>query len=222
MICAIWSIPNLSSHFKENIIKREGITWCSAGDDLKDILKKEYEIDSLPIIAGVSPEEFKPIRTVTHVRKVGINGVPFVNQGWDEVKQPQRLIDIAKAIHGEAVFIHGKDLSEGTSMYDGIDMYICTSTNDRGPYGIAEAAFCKIPVLSTNTGFATKFKSIMTFNTVEEAIEIINDFNKNPFRLKAYANMVYKELSQELNWKTVAEKYWKPVFESKLSLNKSR
>lgn len=222
MICAIWSIPNLSNHFREEIITRNGITWCSAGEDLQHILKESYNIDSLSVIGGVSPNEFIPTRDISYIKKIGLNGIPFINSGWDEIKRPQMLVDIAKGINGEAVFIHGKDLTESNTMYNDIDMYICTSTNDRGPYGIAEAAFCKIPVLSTKTGFAIKFKSIKTFDTVEEAIEIINDLNKNPLKLNAYIEDVYNEITRELNWKTVAEKYWKPVFEKKLILNNSR
>lgn len=222
MICAIWSIPYLSSHFRENIIHREGITWYVAGEDLKNILKELYDIDSSVVTAGVSPNEFIPNRNVTQIKRIGINGVPFVNSGWDEIKRPQMLVNIAKGINGEAIFIHDKDLSESHTMYNDIDMYICTSANDRGPYGIAEATFCKIPVLSTKTGFALQFKSIKTFDTVDEAVEIIKYFNDNPKELKLYIDEVYEEIHRELNWNNVVNKYWKPLFEHKLSLNNSK
>lgn len=222
MVCAIWSIPNLSSHFKEKIVPREGITWCSAGEDLQVILKESYGIESSLIIAGVSTREFAPNRNVDKIKRIGLNGVPFINSGWDQVKRPHMLVNIAKGIDGEAVFIHGKDLSESRTMYNDIDMYICTSTNDRGPYGIAEAAFCKIPVLSTKTGFANKFKSIKTFDTVEEAVDIINHFNLNPDVLKKYTQEVYNEIIKELKWETVANKYWEPIFQQKIFLNNSK
>lgn len=222
MVCAIWSIPNLSSHFKENIIPREGITWCAAGEDLQRILKESYNIDSSLITAGVDPNEFIPNRNVTEIKRIGLNGVPFVNEGWDQIKRPHMLVNIANEINGEAVFIHGKDLSESRTMYNDIDMYICTSINDRGPYGIAEAAFCKIPVLSTKTGFANKFKSIKTFDTVSEAAEIITDFNKNPNKLKNYIQDVYDEITNELNWSNVTNQYWKSIFQQKIFLNNSK
>jgi hypothetical protein len=222
MICSIWSIPNLSSHFKEIVIPKPGITWTYKGQDLYEYLKKTYDIDAHQVDAGVSNKDFYPTKEITNIKKIGLNGVPFVNSGWDQIKRPQLLIDIAKGIGGEAVFIHGKGLEESHTMYNDIDMYICTSVNDRGPYGIAEAAFCKIPVLSTKTGLALQFNSIKTFDTAEEAIEIINYFNNNPEQLKIYIDEVYEELYSSMSWDSVVEKYWKPLFKHKLSLNNSK
>jgi len=215
-------MPKLSSHFREIINPVKGITWASAGEDVQKYLKEKHNIDSSLVIAGVSSDLFYPTRKITQIKKLGLNGVPFVNPGWDEVKRPHMLIDIAKGIGGEPVFIHSKELTEAHRMYDDIDMYICTSTNDRGPYGIAEAAFCKIPVLSTKTGFATKFNSIKTFETAEEAVKIIKNLNENPEKLQEYIEDVYKELSNELNWPSVIDKYWLPMFTQKLSLNNSK
>jgi hypothetical protein len=220
MICAIWSIPDLSNHFKEIINPVKGITWCSSGEDLQLYLKEKYKIDSFLISAGVSSDEFYPTRNITKIKRLGLNGVPFTNPGWDEVKRPQMLIDIAKGIKGSPVFIHNKPLTESLTMYNDIDMYICTSTNDRGPYGIAEAAFCKIPVISTETGLGLKIKSIKTFNTVDEAIQIINNFNKNPHKLKKYIDEVYAEITAKMNWSYVADTYWRPIFENHKKLNK--
>jgi glycosyltransferase involved in cell wall biosynthesis len=220
MICALWSIPNLSNHFKEIINPIEGITWASAGEDVSEYLKTNYNLESSQVITAVDSTLFYPTRKITNIKRVGLNGVPFVNSGWDEVKRPHMLVEISHGINGEPVFIHGKDLSEGHKMYDEIDMYICTSTNDRGPSGIAEAAFCKIPVLSTKTGFALKFKSIKTFDTADEAIQIINDFNQNPEKLNAYIEEVYNELTENLNWECINRKYWIPLFEKHLLKNK--
>jgi glycosyltransferase involved in cell wall biosynthesis len=212
MICALWSMPNLSNHFKEIINPVKGITWVSSGDDVSEYLKLNYNLDSNQIIAGVDSTLFYPTRKISKIRNIGLNGVPFVNSEWDKIKQPQLLIDIANGINGDSIFIHGKDLSEGYKMYNDIDMYICTSTNDRGPYGIAEAAFCKIPVISTNTGLALKFKSIKTFNTADEAIQIINELNKSPEKLNSYIEEVYEEITSNLSWSAVTEKYWIPIF----------
>lgn len=220
MVCAIWSMPRLSNHFRETIMSDERISWACTGDDLEQYLREEYHISASQVVAGVSPNDFYPTRKITKIKNVGLNGIPFVNSGWDEIKRPEMLVDIANGIGGEPIFIHGKDLSEANTMYNDIDMYICTSTNDRGPYGIAEAAFCKIPVISTNTGFALQFKSIKTFNTAEEAIEIINELNSSEEKLEKYIDDVYEEITQALNWEHVVNTYWKPIFEKKLALNK--
>ena len=225
MICAIWSMPNLSNHFTELIRNVDGITWCSTGDDVYQYLKDNYGIESLPVIAGVSFSDFYPTQKPNQlklIKRLGLNGIPFVNYEWDKIKRPQMLVDIANGIGGKPVFIHGKNLNEANTMYDDIDMYICTSTNDRGPYGIAEATFCKIPVISTKTGLALRFKSIKTFDTVDEAVEIINEFNKNPEKLNSYIEEVYQEITENMNWDYVSKKYWLPVFEQhqSLTLNK--
>jgi len=220
MICGIWSIPNLSSHFREIIIPRKEILWGSVGDDLSKYLKETYNIESHPIIAGVDEHLFHPYRKITKIRNLGMNGKPFANDGWDKVKRPQMMVDIADEIDGKAIFIHDKELSEGHLMYKDIDMYVCASTNDRGPYGIAEAAFSKIPVISTPVGFAKTFKSIKTFTSVEEAVKIIHELNSSEELLNDYVNKVYEEFTQKLSWQYVSQRYWKPLFEKRLSLNK--
>lgn len=219
MVCALWSIPNLSNHFKEIINPVKDITWISSGEDVSEYLYKKYGIGSSQVIAGVDPNSFYPTRKITNIKHIGLNGYPFLNSEWDKIKRPQMLVDIANEIGGKPIFIYDKDLSEGHKMYKDIDMYICTSTNDRGPYGIAEAAFCKIPVLSTNTGFGAKFKSIKTFDTVKEAVGIINELNSDTNKLNSYIEEVYNELTEHLSWDAVTKKYWIPIFEQHQSQN---
>lgn len=220
MVCALWSIPNLSNHFKEIINPNKNITWCSAGEDVQLYLKENYGLDSFLISAGVSTLDFYPTKTVNNIKKIGINGTPFVNPGWDLVKRPQMLIDIANEIGGEPIFINGKSLENPHTLYNDIDMYICTSTNDRGPYGIAEAALCKIPVISTKTGFGLILNNIKTFDTVEDAVSIINELNSSPKKLEAYINSVYEEVIETFEWDIVTKKYWIPIFKNVLLKNK--
>lgn len=220
MICSLWSIPNLSNHFREIINPIDGITWCSAGKDVQSYLKDYHNLDSFLISAGVSTSDFYPTKKIENIKKLGLNGTPFVNSEWDKIKRPQMLLDIATGIGGEAVFINGKSLEKSHLLYNDIDMYICTSTNDRGPYGIAEAALCKIPVISTKTGFALMLDSIKTFNTVEEAVYIINELNTSPLKLSIYIEEVYNEVKEKLNWSKITEQYWIPVFNYLISKNK--
>lgn len=220
MICALWSVPNLSNHFREIINPIEGITWCSAGEDVQEYLKYFHNLDSFLVSAGVSDTDFYPTRKITSIKNIGLNGTPFRNPEWDKVKRPQMLVDIANGINGNPIFIDGKGLEDPHTLYDSIDMYICTSINDRGPYGIAEAALCKIPVISTKTGFALEIKSIKTFDTVEDAIEIINELNSSPDVLSKYIDEVYEEVNAKLNWSKIVQEYWIPIFEYHQSLNK--
>lgn len=220
MICSLWSIPNLSNHFREIINPIDGITWCSAGKDVQSYLKDYHNLDSFLISAGVSTSDFYPTKKIENIKKLGLNGTPFINSEWDKIKRPQMLLDIAAGIGGEAVFINGKSLEKSHLLYNDIDMYICTSTNDRGPYGIAEAALCKIPVISTKTGFALTLDSIKTFNTVEEAVYLINELTASPLKLSIYIEEVYNEVKEKLNWSKITEQYWIPVFNYVISKNK--
>jgi glycosyltransferase involved in cell wall biosynthesis len=213
-------MPNLSNHFREIINPIEGITWCSAGKDVQEYLKETYKIDSFLISAGVSDTDFYPTRKITNIKNIGLNGTPFINPEWDKIKRPHMLVDIANGIEGNPVFINGKSLDDPHTLYDSIDMYVCTSTNDRGPYGIAEAALCKIPVISTKTGFALEINSIKTFSTAEEAIAIINELNSSPELLSKYIEDVYEEVNSKLNWSNITKEYWIPMFEYHQSLNK--
>lgn len=217
MICALWSMPNLSNHFKEIINPIKEITWCSAGIDVQEYLKETHGLNSFLISGGVSSADFYPTRQIRKIQNIGINGTPFVNDEWDKIKRPQMIIDIAKGINGDPVFISGKSLQNPHQLYDDIDMYVCTSTNDRGPYGIAEAAFCKIPVISTKTGFALSINSIKTFETVKEAIDIINELNESPLKLSIYIEEVYKEVKEKLSWSKITKDYWIPIFENHLN-----
>jgi glycosyltransferase involved in cell wall biosynthesis len=172
-------------------------------------------------VAGVNSEHFFPTRKINKITTLGLNGIPFVNKGWDLIKRPDMMVDITHKAKLKYKFINNQPLTDHHNLYKDIDMYICTSVNEAGPYGIAEAAFCKIPVISTPVGYALKFKSIKTFTTVDEAVSIINDLNSNPKKLEKYINDVYEELTRNLNWKHVAKTYWKPLIEKRLNSNKT-
>jgi len=184
-------------------------------------LKRHFNIDAEFAVAGVNSEHFYPTRKIDKIRTLGLNGIPFVNKGWDLVKRPQMFVDICKQVRCSPEFINNRDLNEHHNLYKDIDMYVCTSTHEAGPYGIAEAAFCKIPVISTPVGFASRFKSIKTFSTVDEAVKIINELNSDPAQLEKYVNDVYDELTEKLDWKYAIQRYWKPLIEKRLNLNKS-
>ena len=184
-------------------------------------LKRHFNIDAEFAVAGVNSEHFFPTRNITNIKTLGLNGLPFVHKGWDMIKRPQMFADICKSAGCSPKFIYDQDLNKHHNLYKDIDMYVCTSTNEAGPYGIAEAAFCKIPVISTPVGFASRFKSIKTFNTVDEAVAIIKDLNSDPAKLEKYVNDVYDELTEKLDWKYAIQRYWKPLIEKRLSLNKS-
>ena len=82
-----------------------------------------------------------------------------------------------------------------------------------------ECALSKIPVISTKTGHGKNIKSIKTFETVDEAVAIINKLNSYPELLQNYIEEVYNEVIEEYDWSNVAPKYWIPLIDQ--LLNKS-
>lgn len=221
-ICVCWAEPKLEgNHFIEVIGESKDILWAAPTGEIAIALKRHFNIDAEFAIAGVNSEHFYPTRKINKIRTLGLNGIPFINKGWDLVKRPQMFVDICKEVRCSPEFINNRDLNEHHNLYKDIDMYVCTSTHEAGPYGIAEAAFCKIPVISTPVGFASRFKSIKTFNTVDEAVKIINELNSDPVKLEKYVNDVYDELTEKLDWNYAIQRYWKPLIEKRLNLNKS-
>ena len=67
---------------------------------------------------------------------------------------------------------------------------------------------------------ATRCICISTvFETVDEAVSIINELNSSPKLLNDYIEEVYNEVINEYDWSTVTPKYWIPLIEK--FLNKS-
>jgi glycosyltransferase involved in cell wall biosynthesis len=108
----------------------------------------------------------------------------------------------------EQVYIFGKDMNLNNKLYDGIDIFIVTSLKEAV---FMEAACCGIPVIMANSK-SINIKSIKTFDTVDEAVALIQELSDIQV-LKTYIEKLSEEIRNEWNWKTVCEKYWKPVFE---------
>jgi hypothetical protein len=208
-----------NDYFVEEIGRDPNILWAAPTPLIKDKLKEYFDIDAEEVAAGVNLNHFKPTREITKITTLGMSGKPGLVSGWDAVKRPDLLKAIAKDANVNYHFIHSQDHTLHDKLYDPIDMYVCCSTSEAGPYGIVEAAACKIPVISTPVGYASKLKSIKTFNTLTEAVEIIKELNSDPEKLKKYIEDVYEEVTREYDWNHVAYKYWKPLIEKRIELN---
>jgi glycosyltransferase involved in cell wall biosynthesis len=112
--------------------------------------------------------------------------------------------------------LFGKDLEAHHQLYDGIDVFMYTSQSEGAGLGMLEAASCKIPVITTKVGYALHLKNIKTFDTVDEAVALIEWLDSDPSVISEYTEALANEIKQDWDWKVVADKYWKPVFEKKL------
>jgi hypothetical protein len=221
LICVVWAEPNLNNYFIEDICYHSDILWAAPTNRIIQKLYDTFSINAEYVIGGVNPKEFPPTRTISQIKSICINGASNKSKGWDEIKRPQMLVYIANKANINHKFIHGLHLEQSHKMYSDIDMYVCTSTSEAGPYGIAECAFCKIPVISTPVGYAELSNCMRTFNTVEEAVKIINELNSSPAKLKKYIDDVHKEFVMKLNWEYVSTVYWIPLIEKRIALNKN-
>jgi|14BtaG_2_1085337.scaffolds.fasta_scaffold03486_3 glycosyltransferase involved in cell wall biosynthesis len=219
MIIGIWANLNLdNNHFKESIRYTEGPTFHCLTPEIQESAKLMYNIDATIAKPGTSTSEFFPFKKVDKIEVIGLNGDPRIGGEWSKIKRPDMLVDIAQKSNCQHSFIFNSS-EHGCMIYKDIDMYVCTSTSESGPAGIMECAMSKIPVISTKVGYAKTLKSIKTFTTVDEAVDIINELNSSPVLLNNYVDELYNEVIKEYDWVTAAPKYWIPLIES--VLNKS-
>jgi glycosyltransferase involved in cell wall biosynthesis len=163
--------------------------------------------------AGIDPDYFYPTRTITNVKRAGFVGNP--NPGCcSEHKRIDMFRDICTASNLEPVYIYDRDMNLNNKLYDDIDVYILTSVRE-GVF--LEAACCNIPVIVAKSPIIDGLNlSLKTFDTVEDAVALIEWFNASPNNIKEYTEKLLEEIHKEWTWKVKCEKYWKPVFEKKL------
>jgi len=219
MIIGIWANLNLdNTHFMERIKYTEGPIFHCINEEIQQSAKDKYNIDATLVKAGKPIAEFSPFKTVNKIERLGLNGSPAIGEGWRKVKRPEMFRDIAEGANCSFRFLWNRP-EKDNRIYNLIDMYVCTSTYESGPAGIMECALSKIPVISTNTGHGKNIKAVKTFETVDEAVEIINELNSSPELLQNYIEEVYNEVIEEYDWSNVAPKYWIPLIDK--FLNKS-
>lgn len=176
-------------------------------------LKQIFKADSKVLPIGVCPYYWEK-RNITHINKLGHVSPPYVrNKGYEEyesIKRSRKFLDICSQTNIPGDHIFGKHFSEGSRIYDGFDMVICTSVSEGLPLPFLECAASKIPFISTKVGIVPDFSSVKTFNTVEEAVEIINYLNSSPEILKQYVNDIYEEVLSSRNWDKIIKEYWLP------------
>jgi glycosyltransferase involved in cell wall biosynthesis len=177
-----------------------GPLYCAITQDIADLHKLS---DIVKI--GVDTDIFYPTRQIKKIKRLGFIG-GFSDQ-TDHIKRPQMFVDIANNAGLEFEFIQGKDYRLNNKLYDDIDMLIYCSTNEGVATGIAEAAACKIPVISTRVGYAKELNNILTFNNVDAAVYLINYLNSDPMYLSEYIESLYQEVVDKFSWGRVIDSW---------------
>ncbi len=183
-----------------------------------DKLIKKYEKIYLPI--GVNSNKFYQTRKISKIKKIGFVGrLSNLNNPnadcWCSNKRPDMFIDIANKSGLDYVSLSDRD--NNYKLYDDIDLVICTSIQEGNPMGLLESTACKIPFISTPCGIVNEYNNIKTFNTVDEAVAIINELNSSKEILEKYIFDVYHELFPGRDWHTIIPKYWLPFIIKKIN-----
>ena len=170
--------------------------------------------------ASARASRFKCRKEVRPIKTLGWCGIPdsAKNFGGKDLKRFFMFEEIAK-ITGLKTSVSYRNYTYNTmqNFYNTVDLLICTSSTEGGPLPVFEAVACGVPVISTNVGLVQEMASIQTFETVQQAVKIINQFNDID-RLQEYRN---KQCSQFLTDMSMEQyvKYWEEFFECCARLN---
>lgn len=214
-IIAVAHIGVKNNHFREIFAHVSCSTpVAAAGGVSLDTLDFFASTVSQPMVylpCGVEPLEFVVRPPPRHIRRLGFVGTTEHNDAYKAVKRPDVFLEVCRLSGCEPVFIFGQP-STG-SLFDNIDMLICTSAVEGGPLGIFEAAAAGIPVLSTRVGNVARLQHVMFFQTPDEAALLIHKLNADEATLISYARAVTAEVRSRFNWDTLYTNYWRPLFQ---------
>lgn len=203
------------SYFKETLDGYSPLSKYGGVSEETCAEMKKYGVDAAYIPFGVDTDVFPRTHKVSGpVRRLGIIGnMERANQveeknEYIKIKGLDMFVDICNRGGFEPVYIFG---CEGNNLYKDIDALICCSQLEGGPLGIFEAASCGIPVLTRHVGNAQYVKGIALFDTVEEALQILENWNENIDALRDYTNSVNQEVRIHWSMRTLITKHLMPV-----------
>jgi len=201
---------------REYVKNTQGPLYCGITQQVVDVIYEEYQVKCELTHTGIDLDHFYPTRIITSIKRAGIIGNPDTSI---DIKRLDMFRDICTLANIEPVYIFGKDFELHHKLYEDIDVFMYTSSIEGAGLGILEAACCGIPVITTKVGYSLYLKNIKTFDTVEEAVKLIQWLGDN---IKDYTDKLSQEIRDEWNWDNVCEKYWKPVFEKRLRQDENK
>ncbi len=204
-------------YYTEKIVYKEGPLFVGITEEIVKNIYKEYNIKAELALIGVDIDNFYPTREIKQIKTLGFIGNPNVK---NDVKRMEMFNEICEKSNLKKMYIYDKPHTLYKDLYKDIDMLIYCSVFEGISTGTLEAAACGIPVISTNVGSA-KYINFKTFETIDEAVDIINNFNNNLNDLKEYIISLTAEVISNWNWEKQCKQYWKPLFEKRLAMNES-
>lgn len=213
--------PNLThSYFKEYIEVHEGPVYAGVSHETCDALRSMGILNPHWVPFGADTDIFKNTHKITGpIRRIGCICVKnHSTPEYNMVKRPDIFEDICRRVNAEAVYICNR-LDENDTLYTGIDLFISCSEFESGPLGIFEAAACGVPVLTRPVGNAQYIRGIKLYETIDQAVQLIQDWNANPETLRTYRNCITHEVCNNWSMKKCIEEYFEPcVFKKETDL----
>jgi hypothetical protein len=203
------------SYFKETLggYKKES-RYCGVSHETCSEMEK-YGVQAYYTPFGADTDVFPWTHKVNGpIRRLGIIGGTERTKEWgahEEYVKNKGLgmfADICRRGGIEPVYIHGRNVRD---LYSDIDALICCSELEGGPLGIFEAASCGVPVLTRRVGNVQYIKGIAMFETVDEALRLIDIWNGNVDGLREYAKAVTKEVRVNWSMRNLITKHLVPV-----------
>ena len=208
-----------TKQFREEIgFSDGGVTYGAISNRIMEEIS-EYNPNFMPV--GVNTDDFKELadKPIT-IKTIGQVSTIDHSEEYISIKRPEWLAQIAEKSDTNFKHIMGHGIDKTNEVYEGIDLLVVTSTTEGAGLSMVEAGAIGIPVITTKVGFGNMLKNIKTFDTPDEAAQIINNFKNNPEELMRYRDALTKEIREEWNWEHLAKTYWKPVLEKIISNNK--
>ena len=205
--------------FKESLDGYNPLSkYCGVSQETCIEMKKYGVEDPMYVPFGADTDVFPWTHKVTGpIRRIGIIGETKRAQDQSQkdeyvkIKGIDMFTDICERGGFEPVFIFGRD---GKNLYENIDALICCSQLEGGPLGIFEASSCGLPVLTRRVGNAQSINGIMTFETADDALRILDTWNGNVDALREYTVAVTKEVRINWSMRTLITRHLVPVFDS--------
>ena len=124
--------------------------------------------------------------------------------GWRRQYIQQRL----KSAHIGYTYLELPSLSVIAELYNSLDLYLCTSRWEGGPQAILESSLCKIPILSTDCGMASKVlhKNLIKKNTLDFITDISRrkkwhlEYNQTQALSLALESLRFKYINYFSSW----------------------
>ena len=170
---------------------------------------RERGVESVLLPIGVNLKRFSPFKQINKIKRLGFVG-SSPKQDWQSIKRPGLFHEICRAAGVVPVTITNRP--NFNAMYNDVDAIICTSTAEGLPTYFAEAVACKIPFISTNVGIVRYYDNVKTYETVDEAVKIINELNASSITLNEYSSSLHNEMFPHRSWENILEQYWIPYF----------